>query len=176
MHQPVGEVAVGGEDDETFAVEIEPAGAEKAELGKLPWQQLENSSGVMGIVVRTNEPAGFVHDDSDPWLGGRSYRLAADGDPVDARGDFLTEGGRGTVDPYLTLCDQRFRRPARANSRIGDEFLQTNRFGTGHGWGEGVCEGQGGASFRMWRADPRQTSLRFWRRRPADRDQIARHP
>jgi hypothetical protein len=35
VHQPVSEIAIGGEDHETLAIEVEPAGAKETEFRKL---------------------------------------------------------------------------------------------------------------------------------------------
>src|SRR6187551_1820717 len=65
VHQLVGEVAVGGEDDETLAVLVEATGREEAELGPLARQELENGAIPVRVAVAADDATWLVHHEGD---------------------------------------------------------------------------------------------------------------
>src|SRR5690349_5553886 len=101
----MGEIAVGRKNDETFAVEIEPAGTKKAKLGELPRKQFEYRGGVMRIVIGTDQAARLVNCDRNPRLAGGAHRFAADSHLIDAGNNFVPGRGDDAIDPNLALSD-----------------------------------------------------------------------
>ena len=61
MGQALGEISVGGENDETFAILVEATGAKKTILGEFPRQHGENRIGIVWVVVGAREAPGLVH-------------------------------------------------------------------------------------------------------------------
>ena len=51
MHELIGKVTIGGEDDEALAVLIEPAGAEEAQPGPFAGQEVEDRLLRVGVVL-----------------------------------------------------------------------------------------------------------------------------
>ena len=126
MHQAVGQVAVGGENHEALAVLVEAACAEEPILRVDARDQFEDRGGVVRIVVGADETPGLVHGQGQARLGRAADGLASAGHAGDARHDFLSEGGDGTVDPDLALRDHRLRLAARADPGISQVFLEAN--------------------------------------------------
>ena len=112
MHEPMGEIAVGCEDHETFAIFIETTGAKKTEAREFAGQNGEDRIWIVRIVIGAHETTWFVHGQGDSRLGGGADRFAARRDSVDARRNLLTKRGSGTVDPHLTLRNQGFGGPS----------------------------------------------------------------
>ena len=108
MHQTVGQVAIGGEDDEALAVFVEAAGAKKAVARKLGREEVEDGGGVVWIVVGANEAAGFMHGNGEAGrLRGADFG-AFNGDLIDAGGDLLPDGGADAVDVNFAGRDEGF--------------------------------------------------------------------
>ena len=128
MHQLVGEVAVGREDDEALAVLVEAAGAEEAELGPLAREEVKDSRGFVRVAVAANEAARLVHHEREFRLRDRAHGLAVDGDFVDAQLDFLAEDGADAVHINSTRGDQRLSGATGADAGVGHEFLNADGF------------------------------------------------
>lgn len=60
MGQALGEISVGGENDETFAILVEATSA-KTILGEFPRQHGENRIGIVWVVVGARKAPGLVH-------------------------------------------------------------------------------------------------------------------
>ena len=104
--EALGEVAVGGEDDEALGVFVEAAGAEKAVFGEFGREKGEDRLGVVRVVVGADEAAGFVHGDGDFRLhGGGADLTAVDDDFIRGGVDFLAEFGGAAVYPDFSLRD-----------------------------------------------------------------------
>ena len=72
VHEAIGQIAVGRDDDEALAVLVEPARAEKAQLRQLARQQVENGVGIVGSSWSTR-PRGLCSANvSRGWAAART--------------------------------------------------------------------------------------------------------
>ena len=132
VHESVGELAVGREDDQAFAVLVEAAGAKKAEFSQLAWQQVEDGGGVVRVVIGADEAARLVHGEGEARLRRGAHGASANGDLVVAGLDALTEFGATAVDPDFSGGNERLGGAAGTHAGVGEEFLQTDRAGVAH--------------------------------------------
>ncbi len=138
VHEPVGEFAVGGENEEAFAVEIEAAGAEEAAGGEFAGEEFVNRFVVVGVAVAAKVAAGFVHGEGDRFGGGWLDEFSADDDAVAAGFDPLSEDGGFAVHFDFAVFDEGFGGAAGTDAGGGEKFLEADSVGRrfGHATGK----------------------------------------
>jgi len=125
VHQRIGELPVGGEQQQARGVDVQATHRDPARI--LEARQLfENGGTAVGIFARGHHALGLVVDDDFgivARVGGHHELLAVDDHPV-AGVDRRTDAGGGAVDLDLAGLDALFEHPARAQARIGQHFVQ----------------------------------------------------
>jgi hypothetical protein len=134
--EAVGEVAVGGEEDEAGGVELEASDGEEARLGGMVNKVGEGGAldGEGGVVAGGSEGAGWlVEKDVHGALG------AGEGAAVNADVVFFWVhedrelGDAPGVDGDVALFDEAFAVAARGDAGIGHEALEAHAGGVGGG-------------------------------------------
>jgi len=141
MGEPVGEVAVVGEDEEAFAVLVEASGAEHALALEVGGKEVKDGLAAVRVGVGAEEALGFVEDKGDGagGLGGEGLLVNEDG-VVGLT--FVAEFSDFSVVADFAVADEGLRFATGTESGVGDDFLKALWFLLGHG-STSVEEGQG---------------------------------
>jgi len=120
MHEPLGELAVVGEEHEPRRSHVEAADGKHTR--QAAWQQGADREATLGIAERRHDAGGLVHDDVHRFAADREW-LAVDGDAISApgAGPELRDGPTVQLDP--ALANQRLRGPPRADPGLRQELL-----------------------------------------------------
>ena len=124
MRQPVGQVAVVGDQDQPLAVQVEPADGEQPGIGG--FDQIDDAHSARGIAVCAQHARGFV--DGEVFEPSR-----VQGDTIDANGlvgriDPRAQfGDDAAIDLDAAGGDQFLALPPAAEPRGRQHFLQTLR-------------------------------------------------
>jgi hypothetical protein len=122
MREPLREVTIVCENEETFGLRIEAADIE--ETRKLRGKEIENRVARVGIASRRDKPAWLVHHDVQ-------RRFCVDEFPIHfhviARGRLCAEVcANVTIDRDASSGDQLIAMPSRANSSRRKEAIETH--------------------------------------------------
>ena len=124
MHQQIGHLARGGEDQQALGVEIEPPDRNPA-LALESGQPLEHRRPLTGVVAAANFTGCLV---IDQHLGRRLLDPSIQGTAIDpnliVRPDSLADMRRLTIDRHTPCNDQLFHLAARSDAGIGEQFVQ----------------------------------------------------
>ncbi len=122
MGEAQGEIAVVGENEQTFALGIEPADVEDPR--QVRRKKIVNRVARVCVAARGDKPRGLVQDDVEPLL--RPHHFAADFDVI-ARLRLHTEvGADATVDCNPAGGDQFVAMAARTNPGGGEITVQAH--------------------------------------------------
>ncbi len=105
-----GKISIVGDDEETFAFEIEPADVENA--GPILWEKIKNRSATAFVICGADKASGFEKDGVDDFLGlhhGVSYF-----DHVACLDNGSEVFHRSAVNFYTALKNEGFNAAARA--------------------------------------------------------------
>ena len=136
VHEPVGELAVGSEEQQARGVDVEPADRDPA-LGAKAGQALEDRPPALGVAACRHLAGRLMVEEQPARLGGRHEDPAAvDPDPV-AGADPGAGGGYASIDPDPTLRNPLVHgspgaHPGRGEAlldALGGEILDRTRFG-----------------------------------------------
>src|SRR6185312_3976741 len=144
MHQRVGQLAVGGEQQQAGGVDVEATHGDPARALQAR-QLLEHGGATFGIVAGGQHALGLVVDQHlgvAAVVGGDHELLAVDHHAV-ARVHAGADGGRAAVEFDLTGLDALFQHAARAEAGVGEHLVQAllQRRGVA---GRRALEGKGG--------------------------------
>ena len=130
--ESVGEVAVVGDDQESFAVLVETSGAEHALSLKVGREEIKDGLSSMGVAVGAEEAFGFIEDEGDRSGGfrGDGFFINEDGVAGEA---FVAQFGDFPIVAHFAVADEGFRFAAGTEAGIGDNFLEALCFGFRHG-------------------------------------------
>jgi hypothetical protein len=133
VHEPVGEVAIGREDDKALAVEVEPPRAEESQFVERAGEEIEDSAPVRGVAVAADVSTGLVDSDRDLLLRSAANSAAIHRDPIDRGVDLAARFRPFAIYKNLTRSDRRFRRAAGAEAEVGKILLDAKGFLRGFG-------------------------------------------
>jgi len=119
MRQALRQIAVVGENEESFGLGIEPADIEEArELGR---QEIEDGVVRVGIGARRNETGRFVKDNIKPAF--TANQLVPDFDVIALRRLRAEIGADTPVDCDAAIGDELVAMPPRTNPGGGEETV-----------------------------------------------------
>ena len=118
--EPVGEVAVVGEEQETLGVGVEAADGEHA---RLVGHELDDRAPALRIVRRGHHPGRLVEEVVHEVGGGR-YPDAVDLDAVALRVDPAPQLGHLAVDGDAAVLDELLAHPPAAEAGTGEDLLE----------------------------------------------------
>ncbi len=122
MSEPLRELAVIGENEETFALRIQPANVEKAR--KFRREQIENGIARVRIAFGRNKAGRFVQDNRQWKIGMNEFAIHFH---MIARGRLRAEiSARFSVDGDATGCNQLIAMSARTDTGGGEKAIQTH--------------------------------------------------
>ena len=177
MGEALGQGAVVGEDEQPFAVGVEPPHREDA---RFVGHELDHGGPVLRVVRGRDHPSRLVQEVVDqPGQHGQDH--AVETDLVDGDVDTATELGPFAVDRHPSPGDQLFTGPPAPQADAGQDFLEALACGcVVSGRGPPSWRRCGGASLRHRRpdagappiarrprgraGDPRRGAARRWRR------------
>ena len=123
MSEPLREFAVVGENEETFALRIEPADVEKSR--KFRREQIEDGIARVRIAFGRNKTGRLVQDNRQWKIDMNELAIHFH---VIARGRLRTEiRARFSVDGDATSCNQLIAMTARTDTGGGKKAIQTHR-------------------------------------------------
>ena len=124
VHEPVGEGAVVGEQDEPLGKKVEPADRVEAQVPVPGRNEVEHGLAPFGIRGRRDHLDRLVEHEVDKLLAG-AQRLAVDGDLV-ARQDALAFGCRQPVHLDAALGNELVGLAPGAHARMGDGLVEAH--------------------------------------------------
>ena len=128
VNDAVRQIAVVRDQQQAFAVFVQPPDAEKLVRGVFRRNQIEDRSGVVRVEIRADAAARLVHHQNDAGTRLERNFLPVQAHVVFAGNDALAEFGDAAVHGNRALGDQFFRRAARTDFCLREEFLQSDAF------------------------------------------------
>ncbi len=125
MHQPVGQLAVGGEQQQAAGVDVEAADGDPA-LALEPRQPVEHGAPPLGVLAGAQLPLGLVVHDHPTrhLLGAAQGHRAVVEEHLVAGLDAVAQGRHLAVDLDPAIGDGGLHLAARAEPGAGQDLLQ----------------------------------------------------
>lgn len=123
FQQPVDQIPVVGQQEESFGVEVQPSGGENALRHAL--KKIAHALAAFRVVHRGHATRRLVENEIKPRLR-KAQQLAAHLDVVGVRIGLAAKlGDHMTVDRHLPRQNELLGMPPRSDARAGNQFLQT---------------------------------------------------
>lgn len=121
--QSMGEVAIVGDDEESFAVFIEAPRAKHALALEVGREEFKDGLTTVRVGVGAKKALRFIEDEGHGASGFGGKRLLVDEDGI-SREPFVAQLCDFPVVAHCAVFNQALRFTARTQARVGDDFLE----------------------------------------------------